>query len=208
MSARRAVSVLGFVLGLAALILQFYLAIPSRMGTGDSLLGALVFFFTYFTILTNMMLVAIYLSDLVGWRRLDWWRGPGTRGMMFAAIALVMGFYHFILAATWNPQGLAKVADVSLHYVTPAVYILWWLVFQEKGRLRFGDLGWMILPPAVWLGWAMLRGGVINEYPYPILEAHKLGYPAVGLNILLVLAVLLLLFAVTVLIDRAMGRKS
>lgn len=207
MSARRIVAIVGLLVGLAAVILQFYLAIPLRVGNGDSLLGALVYFFTFFTILTNIMLVLIYLSELAGWRWLGWWRNPVTRGMMFGAIALVMGFYHFILAATWNPQGLAKVADVSLHYVTPTFYILWWLLFQEKGRLRFADLGWMILPPAVWLGWAMLRGAVLSEYPYPILEAHRIGYPAVALNILVVLVVLVVLFAITIGIDRLLGRR-
>ena len=32
--------------------------------------------------------------------------------MMAAAIALVGGFYHFFLAETWDPQGLAQIADV------------------------------------------------------------------------------------------------
>lgn len=207
MTAGRIVAAVGFAFGLAALILQFVLAIPARMGNGDSLVGALVYFFTFFTILTNIMLVLIYLSELwsAGW--LGWWRNPVTRGMMAAAIALVMGFYHFVLAGLWAPQGWLQIADVSLHYITPALYLLWWLVFQPKGNLRFADLGWMILPPAIWLAWAMLRGAVVNEYPYPILEAHKLGYPAVALNILMVLAVLVALFAIVIAIDRVMGRR-
>ena len=207
MTARRLLTLLGFLAGLAALILQFSLTIPARLGNGDNLLNALVFFFTFFTILTNLMLVLIYLSKLTAGRWLDWWRNPATRGMMFGAIALVMGFYHFILAATWNPEGWFKVADVMLHYVTPCLYILWWLLFQEKGRLRLADLGWMVLPPAVWLAWAMLRGAVLSEYPYPILEAHKLGYPAVAVNILVVLAVLIVLFAATVALDRLLARR-
>jgi hypothetical protein len=63
--------------------------------------------------------------------------------------------------------------------------------FQPKGTAALADIGWMVLPPAIWLAWAMLRGAVLSEYPYPILEAHKLGYPAVAVNILVVLAVLL-----------------
>lgn len=208
MSARQIASVLGFAIGLFALILQFCITVPLRMDNGDSLVGAIVFFFTFFTILTNIMLVLIHLSELVRWHWLGWWRSPVTRGTMFAAIALVMGFYHLILAESWNPQGLAKVADVLLHYVTPTLYMLWWLAFQPKGKLRLGDLVRMFMPPVAWLVWAMLRGAVIAEYPYPILEAHRLGYAAVALNIAIVVLVLLVLFVLTIVLDRLLARTS
>ena len=127
---KRAVAIAGLVLGLAALILQFSLSIPARLGQGHDLLDALVWFFTYFTILTNLMLVLIYLSELVPWRWLGWWRSPVTRGMMAAAIALVMGFYHFVLAGLWAPEGWFHVADVALHYATPILYLVWWVAFN------------------------------------------------------------------------------
>jgi hypothetical protein len=154
------------------------------------------------------MLVLVYLSDLVPRRWLGWWRSPVTRGMMAGAIALVMGFYHFVLAATWAPAGLFLLADVLLHYVTPGVYVIWWLVFQPKGSLRFGHIGWMLLPPSLWLAWTMLRGAIVAEYPYPILEAHVLGYPQVALNIAFMLVLLSVIFAVVVALDQALGRAA
>jgi hypothetical protein len=205
---KAAVAGLGLLVGLFALVLQFSLSIPLRMSNGHDLIDALLFFFTYFTILSNLMLVLIYLSELVGWRWLAWWRSPVTRGTMLASIALVMGFYHFVLAGIWDPQGWFRVADVSLHYVTPTLFIIWWLAFQPKGTLRLAHLGAMLLPPAIWLGWAMARGAVVNEYPYPILEAHKLGYGAVAINIAVVLVVLLVLFAATVGLDRLLARAA
>ena len=69
-------------------------------------------------------------------------------------------------------------------------------------------IGWMLLPPAVWLVWAMGRGAVVNEYPYPILDAHKLGYGPVTINILVGLIVLMLLFAGTVALDRYTGLST
>ena len=205
---RTIVATLGFVIGLGALLLQFALAIPLRLSTGDNLLGAVVYYFTFFTILTNLMLVLIYLSELstAGW--LNWWRSPVTRAMMAGAMALLMPFYHLLLAGLWQPQGLQAIADTTLHYIAPTLYLLWWLILQPKGTLRFADIGWMVLPPAIWLVWTMLRGAVLNEYPYPILEVHKLGYPAVAANILVVLAILLGLFALTVVLDRLLVRRK
>jgi hypothetical protein len=204
----RVVSLIGFGLGLGALILQSALTIPLRMSRGHDLVDALVFFFTFFTILTNVMLVLAYLSEFARWRWLGWWRSPVTRAMMAGAIALVMGFYHLVLAGIWSPEGLFLLADVLLHYVTATLYIVWWLVFQPKGSLRFGQVGWMLLPPAIWLAWAMLRGALVEEYPYPILEAHVLGYTQVTLNIAFMLVLLTVIFVVVVALDQALGRAG
>lgn len=207
MPAPRLASLLGLIVGAAALILQASLSFPARLGNGHDLLDAVLWFFTYFTILTNIMLVLIYLSELTSAPWLGWWRSPVTRGMMAAAMTLVMGFYHFVLAATWSPAGLFLAADVLLHYGTPVIYLGWWLVFEPKGRLRWRDIGWMLVPPLAWLGWTMLRGAIIAEYPYPVLEAHRLGYPQVLANIAGLLVVLVALFAVVVAIDRALGPR-
>ena len=95
----------------------------------------------------------------------------------------------------------------ALHYGAPVLYVAWWLVFQPKGTLRFGDIGWMLLPIALWLVWTMLRGAVVGEYPYPILEANRLGYVQVVLNCLVVLAALVGLFAIVIGLDRWLARR-
>jgi hypothetical protein len=196
----------GLLIGAGALILQFSLSIPLRMSNGDSLTGALIYFFTFFTILTNIMLVLVYASELWPRQSLAWWRGPVTRSMMAAAMILVCLFYHFFLAGTWNPQGPFKIADIMLHYVTPILFVLWWALFVWHGKLKFGDIPQMLLPPTIWLVIAMVRGGIVGEYPYPILEANRLGYGQVTINILIVLAGMTLLCALVVAVDRALTR--
>lgn len=197
---------IGFVLGAAALILQFALAVPLRLDKGDTIFGAVVFYFSFFTILTNLTLVLIYASELWPRTYLHWFRWPVTRGLMVAAIALVGGFYHFFLAETWDPQGLALIADVSLHYVTPILYVLWWIVFMRHGTLTFGQIPQMLLPPTIYLIYAMIRGAIVGEYPYTILEANRLGYSAVAINVLMVLFALVALSAITVALDKALTR--
>lgn len=196
----------GLIGGLAALILQFSISIPLRISNGDNIFGALIYFFTFFTILSNIMVVLVYASDLWPREAMRWFRSPATRGMTAAAITLVGLFYHFVLASTWNPQGLFKVADVSLHYVTPIFFVAWWVLFVWHGKLKFGDVPVMLLPPTVWLVFAMIRGAIITEYPYPVLEAHKLGYGQVTINILVILAGYTLLCAILVAIDKALAR--
>jgi hypothetical protein len=197
---------IGLAIGIAALVLQTSITILLRMSNGDTLIGALIFYFSFFTILTNLMLVLIYASELWPRQWLNWFRRPATRGMMVAAIILVMGFYHFVLAATWAPEGLARLADIALHYVTPVFYVVWWVLFARHGTLKWTDIPNMLLPPTIYLIYVMIRGAIVTEYPYPILEAHRLGYGAVTINVFGVLVGLTILCAITIAVDRALTR--
>lgn len=56
--------------------------------------------------------------------------------------------------------------------------------------------------------YAMIRGSLTGIYPYPFLDAGKLGLLQVLLNLVLVLAVVLLFGAALLWIDRRMGRTG
>ena len=199
---------LGLLIGSGGLLLQFYVSLSLRFAQGFDLVSTLVFFFTYYTIVTNIMLVLIYLSDVADWRWLDWWRTPVVRGMMAGAIALVGIFNHLLLAQLQDLTGLRSLADTILHYITPTWFVLWWLLFQPKQRLKLGDIPVMLLPTLIWLGWAMARGAVVNEYPYPILDATKLGYGQVAINCVFVFIGLLLIYLVVIGLDGVLGRAK
>jgi hypothetical protein len=204
---KRVVTWIGFLVGTGGLLLQFALTLGKQLGAGESLGATLVFLFTFYTILTNLMLVLIYLSDLTPARWLGWWCSPVTRGMMAGAIALVGIFNHLLLADLQDLRGLFSLADTLLHYVTPALFVLWWLLFQPKGTLRFADIPVMLLPTLIWLVWAMLRGAVIGQYPYPILDAGRLGYGSVAINCLFVFVGLLVIYLIVVALDRALAGR-
>lgn len=208
MNLKRLATWIGLVVGAATLALQFYLSMTLRLGKGDSVLGALWFLFTFFTILTNLMLVLIYLSEVSAARWLGWWRAPVTRAMMAGTMTVVTIFYHVMLAGLWQPTGLQLFADIVLHYAAPWFFILWWLVFQPHGQIGWRDIPAMTIFPFVYLVWAMLRGAIVGEYPYPILEANTLGYGQVALNCLFMLALFVGLFGVAVGLDKLLGRRA
>lgn len=203
---QRVATWLGLLIGSAGLLLQFTLTLGLRFEQGFGIVSTLIFFFTFYTILTNIMLVLIYLSAVVDWSWLAWWRSPVTRGMMAGAIALVGIFNHLLLANLQELTGFSWLADTILHYITPAWFVLWWLLFQPKLSLKPADIPVMLLPTLIWLVWAMARGAVVSEYPYPILDAVKLGYPAVAINCVFVFIGLLLIYLVVIGLDRVLGR--
>jgi hypothetical protein len=208
MTVRRAATLVAFSIAAAALLLQIVLTIDNRLANGDSLLGALVFYFSFFTILSNMMVAAIYLSDLVDWRWLAWWRTPWVRGMMAGAIVLVMIVVHFLLFGLADINIWFVIADRTLHYVDPVMYALWWLVFQRHGALLWADLPKMLVYPLIYVIWAMARGAVVNEYPYPFLNVDRLGYPQVLLNSVFILAGFVLLYLIVIGVDRWLGQRA
>ena len=128
------------LVGLAGLVIDAWMIFPSIMSVSAtnpvarSLPDALVYFWTYFTHLTNLGLVLVYLSELTGWRWLDWFRKPNTQALMASFITLVMVFYHFMLAPYYQMEGALAVATYLLHYVTPIAYLIWWAAFADTAR--------------------------------------------------------------------------
>lgn len=205
MHLHRMLALAGLLLGSASLGLQAGLTIPMRMAQGDSLLRALVFFFSYFTILTNLAALLVYYGALAGLRRLA---APGLRSMIAAYIFVVMAVYHLILAPLWSPQGWWLLADHALHTAAPLLYLAWWLSGPHPRLLRYQRLWLMLLAPLAYGGYALIRGAVSGRYPYPFLDAGALGYPAVALNIAGMAACFALVCAAAIAISRARHAKA
>lgn len=172
---------LGLILGTATLGLQAGLTVPMRMAMGDSPLRAVIFFLSFFTILSNLGVVLVYLAALTGWMRPL--AGTFMRTMMAGFILVVMAVYHFILAPIWNPQGLSLLADVLLHYVLPVIYLIWWITGPHRRRLPWNRAVAMVAVVMVYAGYALTRGAVTGRYPYPFLDVDTLGRGAVAVNV-------------------------
>jgi hypothetical protein len=202
----RSIAGVGLAIGLAGLILQFAITIPASMAAGRSLFLSVVYYFSFFTILTNIVLVLVYAG--VVFERAEWLaliRRPITAATAATTIALVMGFYHFVLADLWHPQGLFLVCDVTLHYVTPILYLGWFVAFARSQSLALADIPKVLIYPLVYVAYALLRGAIVGEYPYPVLEANRIGYGQVVVNSAGLLLIVLILGAVAIGIDRIGG---
>lgn len=204
---RKLLTWLGLTAGLGGLILQFVISMHAYAAAGRDIPGALGTFFSYYTILTNVVLVLIYLSTILPTARLDIFRQPVLRGMMVANIALVSLFVFFVLRHLYVLTDLFLLADNLLHYVCPLFYLLWWLSAQPHGKLRWSDLPVMLLPTFVYFLYAMARGAWVREYPYPILNAIELGYGQVLLNAVFMTVGLGMLTGIVILLDHALTRR-
>lgn len=201
MSFRLPFALFAIAIGVIGLALDFYV-IAGVMGPPQnrSLLNFLVYYWSYLTNLSNTVLLLIYVADLTGARWTGWFRDPVTKGGMAGIMILVMFFYHFMLAPSLPEVPLAiDVSNVLLHYVTPVLFLIWWGVFSSHGALLYRHLPLMLAPGLAYVLYVELRGPLVGEYPYTILDP---GYAPPGgaagglLTVAISVGVLLVLVAI------------
>jgi len=171
----------GALFGWFALALQLYLVlVQSRAGL--AMLGAVITYFSFFTILTNLLVAAVFtaiaIQPAAGWVR--FFLSPSLQAGTTVYIAIVGLVYQLLLRQLWNPQGAQWVADVLLHAVIPVGYVLYWLLFGPRTGLRWENaVGWLVYP-GVYLVYVLARGAVSGLYPYPFVDVNVLGYGGVS----------------------------
>lgn len=184
-SARRRRLITGLaVLGWAGLAIQLNLIFFARLSIGASLLGGLVSFFSYFTILTNT-LVATVLTCAVAERESAarrWFLQPWVSSGIAVSIAVVGLAYSILLRHLWHPEGWQLVADELLHDVMPLLFLGYWWYCVPKGTLRLWHLPLWLTYPLVYFIYALLRGHLLGAYAYPFIDVAVLGYPQVLIN--------------------------
>ncbi|MBC3363081.1 Pr6Pr family membrane protein [Pseudomonas sp. SWRI154] len=192
------------------LSIQLYLILLGRWELGASLLGGLVNFLSFFTVLTNTLAAVVLTWELT--RRESaarrWFLRPAVRSGIAVSIALVGLAYNLLLRHLWQPEGWQFVADELLHDVMPVLFLIYWWRCVPKGTLRLGHIGLWVIYPLVYFGYVLFRGGLLAAYPYPFIDVANLGYPQVLVNAGGILAGFVGIALGVVGLDRWLGRRS
>lgn len=187
-----------------ALVLQYWLIVWSGSP------GAVtVRYFSFFTILSNLLVALVAASAATGgnWTPLRILRTPRMRGLAALCIAVTALVYVAVLRSLWHPLGPQLIADRSLHYVVPALYLVWWFGLLPHGTLVWRDAARWLWFPLVFALWTFVRGAIVDEYPYPFLDVGRLGYPAALLNAAVVAALFVVLGLGLVAADKALAPR-
>ena len=193
-----------------ALILQLYIVIKNAATNGLTPLVAAWNFFSYFTVLTNL-LVATCLSFIL----LGPSSSPGrffSKPTTIAAIALyifIVGLtYNTILRFIWEPKGLQRWVDEALHVAVPLLFILFWSLFVPKRTLNWSHPFRWLVYPGVYLVYALFRGEYSGFHAYPFINTAELGYSRVLLNAGGLMLVFIAAGFLFVAIDKKTGRPD
>lgn len=170
------------ILGWAALLMQYVLVLTGTLGADPFTRS--VNFFSYFTILTNILAaLALTLPWLAPQSALgEFFSRPTVRTAIAAYIIIVMTIVYFVLRHLTELQGWDFVADLLLHYVMPVLFVIDWLFLVPKQTLKMTDsLRWLAFP-IIYLVWTFIHGAYSSFYPYPFLNGAELGNARVLLN--------------------------
>jgi hypothetical protein len=154
---------------------------------------ALLRFFSFFTILTNI-LIGIYftalLFTLAGKQGFFSRSSPQTASVMY--ITVVGLIYNLILRGDWHSSGLQAVLHDILHTAIPLLVIVYWALWVDTRGLQWRSIPSWLIYPAGYTIFVFVRGRFSGWYPYPFLDLGRLTTGAVIRNCAGVLAVFVL----------------
>lgn len=185
--------------------IQLVLIIQNRV---TDIPETLIRFFSFFTILTNI-LVALHASLVACRTTIKGWWLLSTTATAIAVYILVVGFvYNVVLRQLWAPVGLQKLVDELLHVVVPLLYFVYWIKFVNPVRLPWRKAVTWLLYPLVYLAIVLIRGSISNYYPYPFLDVFNHGYQTVMISCAAMLLLFLLLSVAFIALSRYRFRSQ
>ena len=199
---QRNLSILFSIIVWFAVLAQFYLIIENRVAPVTE---TIIRFFSFFTILTNILVAVYFTIKALGRDQLD---KAGLLTAITVYITIVGLVYQVLLRHIWQPTGLQMVVDELLHSVNPLLVISYWYLFEKKFFVHYKEVfKWMIYP-VVYLVYILTRGSFSGFYPYPFINVSEIGISQTLLNGLFLL---LFFYAVSVLfifIGRMLSKRN
>jgi hypothetical protein len=192
---------MGSLLGMIPPLIQ-------AIGVHGGLLAGAWALLRYFTIWTNLLVGAVFLT--IAWRGRDA-VSPFVLGGVMLAILLVGVVFNLVLGQIPQPSWWLRIGDSLHHHVAPLAVPLWWLVFGCRGQLNArAPLLWALYP-LIYSGYILVRAGLEpaslpRRYPYFFLDVETLGWPSALLHMGAISAGFILMGLAIVAIDRRLAR--
>ena len=174
------------IIGWLSVVLQLYLSIQLAMANGKTILTGAIVFISFFTILTNILVCLVLSYSSTTSKPASWlakfFSNPLVASGVAVSIAMVGIIYHLLLRKIWNPQGFQLIADMSLHYLMPTLFIIYWALFVNKAGLRWLHCIVWCAYPITYLCYSLMRGKITGSYPYPFIDVGIIGYQQALIN--------------------------
>ncbi len=183
------------------LTFQFFLVLQEALEKDVPVTTAAVMYFSFFTILTNLLIAVCLTLAATDPEEDRLWNSPGVQTALAVYILVVAIVYAAVLQGLWTPSGLEYVTDRVFHAVVPLLYLVFWIFLTPKGSLRLShQIVWQVYP-FLYMCYTLSRGALVGTYPYPFLDVARDGYQGVFLNSLLLLLLFLTLGTSLIVID-------
>jgi hypothetical protein len=137
--------------------------------------------FCYFTIESNLI---VGLSCLMLAVRPE--RGSTAfrvlRLVGLVGITITGIVYHVAIARLVEFDDWALIADQLTHTVVPIMAVVGWLMYGPRGQASWGVIRLVLLYPLAYIVFTLVRGRIVDFYPYHFIDVTSLGYGKVAAN--------------------------
>lgn len=161
------------LLGLSAIVTEIIILIARGRFYPEN-------FFSYFTVESNLfaavMLIISALAILMTKQgsTLSFLRGGSTLYMMITGIVfsvLLSGLDVDLTAVPWD--------NIVLHYIMPIAVVVDWIIDPPEKPITFKNATLWLIFPLLYLVYSLVRGLLIDWYPYPFLNPMLEGYAGI-----------------------------
>ena len=161
-------------------------------------------YFTYFTIISSLLAGAVLIvAGLSALRNQPETKFLTLSRLTIAASMVIVGVIYNALLADLPPDAKdgnyewPVIPDLVLHTWMPILIFLEWLITRTAFPLKLKSVIWVLVYPLTWLALYIVRGLLINYYPYPFLDPTGEGGVSNMIQWILIIAGFFVVLAVT-----------
>lgn len=139
-------------------------------------------FFSFFTIQSNLLaafvLLTVGIAMLVNAkakRQFAFIRGAATLYMVITGIVFAL----LLSGLEQRLQVTVPWVNMVFHQLMPVVMLVDWLLFPPKFKFSFRQTILWLAFPLLYLAYTLIRGPIVQWYPYPFLDPPQVGWPYV-----------------------------
>ncbi|GAB3536219.1 Pr6Pr family membrane protein [Arthrobacter tecti] len=183
-------------LSLAGVVVQLTISLNSDFGA--------VNFFSYFTILSNIIASLVFIISAVRLAR-NYQTNDADVAIRGGSVVYMVfvGVVFNTLLRDVDLGGLLPWINTVHHMVMPLAVLVDWIVWPPRSRISLRTVFvWMIFP-VVYVLYSLIRGAAVGFYPYPFLDPTVQRYGGVALYC----AALVVAFAVLALLVRWIANR-
>ncbi|ASZ66525.1 Pr6Pr family membrane protein [Bacillus cereus] len=163
-------------------------------------------FFSFFTIESNILVACILLLSSIGTatfgrsEQFSILRGAAT------VYILTTGLVYFLLLRGLEESLQTAIPWVNtvLHYIMPIAMLLDWILNPPIKKITWKQAASWLLFPCFYVVYSLIRGPIVNWYPYPFLDPRIGGY---GKVLLYSIGIAVVIGAICILV-RFLGNRN
>jgi hypothetical protein len=167
-------------------------------------------YFSYFTIDSNLIAAGVLLAGAARRSTSNTLVFDLVRGAAVVYMSIT-GIVFTLLLSNTDVDTAIRWVNTVVHELMPLVMLADWLVSPPSRKLTVRQgLLWLSFP-LVWIVYTLIRGAIVNRYPYPFLDPANGGYGSVAVYSAGILIAMIVVSAITVALAnaaRGVARRS